>query len=229
MMKIIYLTNDYVSIMDNKFSFSGEENGMRAYVNSTSGRAQLKSECSADIVQRVEVMWGTTPTVTEPASVAPTLDEAKQSKLTELSIACQNAIYAGVDASDTKGTEHFSLTIEDQTNLSALADAVAQGAASVPYHADGQLCREFATDEYNTVYTAAKAFITRQTTFCNHLNVWVRRCTTVDEVNAITYASALPDDLLANYNTILGITTAATAQNTADTGGTGSNTAEGAA
>lgn len=138
-----------------------------------------------------------------------TLETAQQAKLAEISAACQNAVYAGVDATDTKGTEHFSLTLPDQTNLSASVEAVAQGAASVPYHADGQLCRQFTADEIKAVYAAAKAYIMKQTTLCNHLNVWIRRCTSVDEVNAITYASTLPDDLLKNYNSILGITTGA--------------------
>ncbi len=189
-------------------SIQPDTGDVKNYVNSTAGRAQLEVECTKEIVQAVEAVWGSDPTVTEPT---PTLDEAKQRKLAEISAACQAAIYAGVDAADTKGTEHFSLSMADQTNLSALASAVAQGAASVPYHADGQLCREFTVAEFSAVYAAAKAYITRNTTLCNHLNVWVRRCTTAAEIQAITYSSALPADLQANYNAILGITSTPTA------------------
>jgi len=134
------------------------------------------------------------------------IEQVRVAKLTEISAACQQAIYAGVDAIDTKGTEHFGLTIEDQTNISALASAVAQGAASVPYHADGQLCREFTAAEYSAVYAAAKTHMTRNTTLCNHLNVWIRRCTTAAEISAISYESALPADLQANFNAIMGAT-----------------------
>ena len=134
-----------------------------------------------------------------------TLDGAKQLKLHEISTACQTTIYAGVDVQDTKGTEHFSLTVEDQANLSALAMAIGTGLTSVPYHANGQLCREFTASEFNNIYTAAKNFVTYNTTLCNHLNVWIRRCDTIDAVSAITYTSTLPDDLLANFNTIMGI------------------------
>ena len=181
-------------------------NGICAFTNSTRGRAQLEAECPADIVKAVEDVWGSSPTVTEPTPPVQTLDEVKQSKLDEISSACQNAIYSGVNATDTKGTEHFGLTIEDQTNLSALASAVAQGAASVPYHADGQLCREFTAAEFSAVYAAAKTHITKNTTLCNHLNVWIRRCTTAEEVSAISYTSALPDDLQANFDSIMGAT-----------------------
>ena len=134
-----------------------------------------------------------------------TLDGAKQSKLREIATACQTTIYTGVDAQDTKGTEHFSLTSDDQANLSALAMAIGTGLASVPYHADGQLCREFTASEFTNVYTAAKNFVTYNTTLCNHLNVWIRRSETIEEVNNITYTSTLPNDLLTNFNTILGI------------------------
>jgi hypothetical protein len=75
-MKIIYLTNDYVSIMDNKYSFSGAADGTKAYQNSTTGRMQLEAECTADIIQAVEAVWGSVPTVTEPelpTSPAPAL------------------------------------------------------------------------------------------------------------------------------------------------------------
>jgi hypothetical protein len=58
-MNILTLTKDSVSIQSTEY-------GMRAYVNSTRGRTQLEAECSADIVQEVEAVWGSTPTITEP-------------------------------------------------------------------------------------------------------------------------------------------------------------------
>lgn len=184
-------------------SIQSEEYGMRAYVNSAKGRVQLEAECPVDLVKTIEDVWGGAPTVAEPEYQVPTLEEAKQSKLAELSTACQNAIYTGIDVTDTKGTEHFSLTMADQTNLSTLAEAVTQGAASVPYHADGQLCRMFSADEIKTIFKAAKAHVTQNVTLCNHLNVWVRRCAVVADIQTITYTSTLPDDLLANYKSVL--------------------------
>lgn len=145
-----------------------------------------------------------TVTNTNPIDTS-TLDGAKQSKLREISNSCQQTIYAGLDVVTTKGAEHFSLTSDDQSNLSALAMAIGTGLTSVPYHADGQLCREFTASEFNGIYTAAKNFVTYNTTLCNHLNVWIRRCETINEVNAITHTSKLPDDLQTNLNSILGI------------------------
>jgi hypothetical protein len=54
-------------------SIKSDEYGMRAYINSTRGRAQLESECPAEIVQQVYAVWGDKPTVTEPTySESPT-------------------------------------------------------------------------------------------------------------------------------------------------------------
>jgi hypothetical protein len=135
------------------------------------------------------------------------IERVRAAKLEEVAVACQQVIYAGVDAVTSKGTEHFSATSADQTNLTALAAAVQQGATQVPYHADGQLCREFTAAEFTAVFTTVKNFIAYNTTLCNHINVWIRRCTTAAEISAITYATKLPDDLQANFNTIMGVTT----------------------
>jgi hypothetical protein len=134
------------------------------------------------------------------------IERKRFSKLAEISAACERTIYSGTDVTTTKGTEHFSATAADQTNLSALAAAVVQGAAQVPYHADSQLCREFTAAEFTTVFTTVKNFIAYNTTLCNHLNVWIRRCTTAEEISAITYSSKLPDDLQTNFNAIMGVT-----------------------
>lgn len=48
-------------------SIQSDEYGMRAYINSTRGRAQLEAECPTEIVQEVYAVWGNTPTVTESA------------------------------------------------------------------------------------------------------------------------------------------------------------------
>jgi hypothetical protein len=53
------LTSESVSIQSDEY-------GMRAYVNSTRGRAQLEAECPEDVVQKVYTVWGSAPTVTEP-------------------------------------------------------------------------------------------------------------------------------------------------------------------
>ncbi|MDR3091447.1 MAG: hypothetical protein LBU36_04510 [Clostridiales bacterium] len=126
----------------------------------------------------------------------------KQAKLAEIAAACEAAIYAGVDVETSAGLEHFSLTINDQTNIGNLA-LQAQAGADVLYHADGELCRIFAPGEILAVAQAAIAHKTYHTTLCNHINVWARRTEDEEELAAIHYDSPLPKDLAASMAALL--------------------------
>ena len=155
---------------------------------------------SQQIISSLQIVTNTNPIDTS------TLEGSIQNKLRDLSNTCKLTIYSGIDVTTSVGLEHFSLTDNDQINISTLHDAIEKGATQVPYHADGNLCRMFTSDELTAIYNGAKNCVTYNTTLYNHLSIWVKRCTTIDEVNAITYTSTLPDDLLANFNTIMGIT-----------------------
>lgn len=132
-----------------------------------------------------------------------TLEESKKVKLAELGMACEAAIFAGVNVTTSQGEEHFSLTINDQTNIGNLA-MQAQGGATVLYHSDGNLCRAFTPEEIGAVAAAAVKHKTIHTTLCNHLNAWVRRSESTEEIAAIQYGGPLPADLDASYNALLG-------------------------
>lgn len=147
-----------------------------------------------------------TPDPVEPVipSEEELLQNAIQSKLIEVSNVCQSIIYAGTDITTSVGTQHFSLKIEDQTNLSFAYNSILSGATEFPYHADGELCRLYSADDIRIIATEATAFKVYHTTYCNHLNIWIRRCTTREEVNAITYGAALPADLQSSFTEIVG-------------------------
>ena len=110
---------------------------------------------------------------------------------------------AGCDVTLSTTTGHISLTDEDQINLTTAVGAVQQGAAGYPYHLDGQLCAIYPAADIIAMGAAATAHKLYHTTYCNHLFAWVRRCDTLEDVAAITYGSALPDDLAANMTAIL--------------------------
>lgn len=133
-----------------------------------------------------------------------TLEEAKEYQLNIVNEQCQKAIYNGIDLETSVGNEHFSLTQEDQTNIVTLYNQVMSGiVVSVPYHADGELCRQFSAEEMIDLGNAALAFVTYCTTKCNHLRAWIKRATDKDTVLSITFGSELPSDLLDNMNCIL--------------------------
>ena len=103
-------------------------------------------------------------------------------KKSELSTECEKAIVAGVDVGDA----HYSLTIEDQANILALTP-LAQAGNSVFYHQDGEMCREYSSDEFLAVVNAATVFKTLQTTYCNLLMRQAETMTNAEEVRAVKY------------------------------------------
>lgn len=131
------------------------------------------------------------------------LEAAKSARISELSAACNAAIVAGCDVTLSTTTGHISLTDEDQINLTTAVGAVNQGAEGYPYHLDGQLCAIYPAADIIAMGEAATAHKLYHTTYANHLFAWVRRCDTLEDVAAITYGSALPDDLAANMEVIL--------------------------
>ncbi len=132
------------------------------------------------------------------------VEQVRAAKLQEISAACNAAITAGCDVTLTDGsTGHISLTAEDQINLSTATQAVGQGAAGYPYHLDGQLCTLYPAAEIMAMAQAATAHKLYHTTYYNHLAAWARRCSTVEEVAAVTYGAELPEDLAANMAEIL--------------------------
>ncbi|MGL5434420.1 MAG: acyl carrier protein [Lachnospiraceae bacterium] len=134
----------------------------------------------------------------------PTLEELQTIKLSAISVVCNAMITAGCDVILTDGTvEHYSLSETDQINLSAAVAAVQAGAAGYPYHADGQLCRLYPAADILLIGTAATQHKLYHTTYCNHLNTWIRRVEDAEELEAINYGAELPDDLAENMAAIL--------------------------
>ena len=136
--------------------------------------------------------WTKAPATPEPA---PTLDALRAAKHDEVSAACEDTIHAGVDVTLSDGTTaHFSLTENDQINLTGAVAAIQQGKEAYPYHADGQLCRPYAADDILMIGAAATAHKLYHTTYCNHLFAWIARAD-ADELAGIAYGVQLPDDL----------------------------------
>jgi len=139
------------------------------------------------------------------ADRAPSLELVKAEKLTQLSAACNAAIVAGCGVELPDGSAgHISLTAEDQINLTNAHAAVAAGAQAYPYHLDGGLCALYPAGAIQAIAQAATAHKLYHTTYYNHLAAWVRRCKSVEEVSAITYGAALPEDLEEHMEAILG-------------------------
>jgi len=127
------------------------------------------------------------------------IETLRSSKLAEMGGHCSAAIYYGVDVNG----EHYSLEETDQINLQNAYAAVQAGATGYPYHADGQLCRLHTAEEITAIANAATSHKLYHTTYCNHLNTWIKRATSAAELGGIYYGAALPDDLKANMEAII--------------------------
>ena len=118
------------------------------------------------------------------------VEQVREAVRQEIGAACTAAIYAGIIVGDS----HYSMTEHDQTEIMAQFTAVKEGAAAVPYHADGELCRMYPAEEFTALAQAAMEFIFSHRTYCNHLNAWIARAS-LKELDRITYGASLPEDL----------------------------------
>lgn len=134
---------------------------------------------------------------------APVPDADKEAKLRAISQTCEQIIFGGVDVEIGGERLHFSLTTEDQINLSTAMQTIEAGAPAFPYHSDKGLCRLYGADEIRDIYSAAEKHKLYHTTYCNHLNFWTHRVEGLDEFDGIYYGAELPEDLAANMSAVL--------------------------
>ena len=116
---------------------------------------------------------------------------------------CEDTIYDGIDVELTTGKKHFSLQINDQTNINGIFSAVTIGVTKYPYHADGEPCTMFSAEDIVSLYVAYKKYVTLQTTYNNALRRWIEREPDISVVQSIKYGAPLPDDLQKEIVSIL--------------------------
>jgi hypothetical protein len=133
----------------------------------------------------------------EELSEEDALLEEKNKKITEMCAICQTTITNGIDVND----EHYRLNTTDQINLTSLY-SLAQLGQSVPYHADGKVCKIFTPEEMITLVQTATAWITYHTTYYNLLKNQINEMETVEEVNNVYYGMTLKDEYQAIINLI---------------------------
>lgn len=123
------------------------------------------------------------------------LTKAKESLVTAMSETCGATITAGFNITLSDGeTYHFSLETTDQIMISALAAKAAAGQESVPWHADGQSCKFFSAEDITAINDAMESLITYQQTYFNSLRSWIQSVETADELRAIYYGAAIPEE-----------------------------------
>lgn len=127
------------------------------------------------------------------------IDNIRNTKIILISSACKQVIEAGIDFNG----EHYSLTSEDQMNLTNLS-MMAQTLPMVPYHADGQLCRMYSAEEITSLATNAIRWVTFHTTYHNFLKSYIKSITDLQTLISTHYGSMLPDSYTEQLTQILG-------------------------
>lgn len=112
---------------------------------------------------------------------------------------------AGFDIELAGETEHFNLSIEDQSNIANLFRVVELGGSEYPYQADGGKCRIYTAQEIAQIYIAAQSVITAQTTYHNALKAYVQSLTDVEKISAVTYGMSLPKKYANEMNEKLAV------------------------
>lgn len=116
----------------------------------------------------------------------------KDNKISSLSSICSSTITAGTDVEWMGETKHYSLTLEDQSNLMALYANASLG-LSVPYHADGETCRIYSAEEFQFVFNTVSHFKVYHTTYFNMLKHMILEMETKEEIDAAEYGMPLND------------------------------------
>lgn len=124
------------------------------------------------------------------------LEAARAMKLNEVSIACQTIIYEGSDVTLTDGTVgHFSFDDQDQINIKQAYDECKNNNLEIfPYHQDGHLCKYYISSDIIKIAETLMALKLYHTTYCNALNIWIKSCSTKDEIMGIYYGVKIPEE-----------------------------------
>ena len=124
-----------------------------------------------------------------------TLEYLKAQKIKEMSHICNQTITNGFDITLSDGKEHhFSLTTQDQLNLITLSAMVTAGETTIPYHADGELCKHFSINDIENVIHTATIFKTYHTTYYNSLKEFIESIQDRNEVSNIYYGVTIPNE-----------------------------------
>ena len=71
---------------------------------------------------------------------------------------------------------------------------IAAGATSIPYHADGELCKYYTADDMANITAMATAHKTYHTSYYNSLRNWVNALSTIEEISSIQYGMIVPEE-----------------------------------
>jgi hypothetical protein len=123
-----------------------------------------------------------------------TLEWIVSKKIAALSRECSSAIANGVDVTLQDGkTYHFSLTLNDQFNITRLAARAREGDTRFIWHPDGGDSAYYSANEILKIEQAMESLITYHTTYYNSLKRYVQSLATVKDIDDVWYGMEIPE------------------------------------
>lgn len=135
--------------------------------------------------------------VPEPEPYVPTLEEVQETKVAEMEAAKQQLVQAGFDVTLADGTEeHFTLTMEEQIELSALQQKVKDGVPQLPWHIEDESehCKFYNNEDMALIVEAAFAHKSWHRTYFQDLRIYIRSLDSKEAVEAVTYGMEIPEE-----------------------------------
>ena len=122
-----------------------------------------------------------------------TVDFVRKNKLAEMSKACNDAIENGFDIALSDGiVHHFSMTIQDQLNLTTMDLMVQAGETDIPYHADGELYQYFNAGDAKAIVQMANKWKTYNVAYHNSLKNWINNIQDAVMIGELEYGTSIP-------------------------------------
>lgn len=124
-----------------------------------------------------------------------TLAAARKAKIEEMSAACEQNIVNGFDIVLSDGlSHHFTLDIYDQLKISKLNDRAMAGIEALPYHADGEVCRYFPSEDIIAINKMMEYLVEYHTTYFNSMKVYISNIFNVETILNLTYGDNIPTE-----------------------------------
>lgn len=119
--------------------------------------------------------------------------DVKDAKIAEMSAACNKTIEDGFDIVLSDGySHHFSLEISDQLKISKLNDRANAGIEELPYHADGESCKFYSSEDVAAINTQMENNIEFHVTYFNSLRDYINSMQSITDVQNVHYGTEIP-------------------------------------
>ena len=134
------------------------------------------------------------PEPTQPYE--PTLEELKESKISEMKTAEEQVLSNGIDVTISTGTEHFPLGDKDMLYLLGLQSMVASDQENIPWHNgdESEPCKFYSNSDMTKIQQTAMEFVVYHETRLRDLTRFINSLTDKDSVESITYDTTIPSE-----------------------------------